>query len=443
MVNRDFHQRRIERPSGRPGYRPTFWCAVCGKKALPNTDRKCTTENCPNLCHENCLGGEEEYNCEHTGLLRAEARIDDPVTFYNQEVDPIPDTSQAPLEEEDDQVGNLSRDELVLTVRSLWKELTSTKEQLNTFKHIIENLPEKRSVLVEALSIVDTLLATQASVGEVQPTSVACTAKPEKIDSEWNNFIEESDETYIWWASVQNSERRGRNRRHSPSLPESFPRSQPPHHHQDEETRQQRVVKRGNNRTAPIQEPVYSLQPQTQNRHLGEERRQQPPRNRNRNKKSAGQPREIPYNREVEEQRQGRVELGRKAQEQQVKCSNCHRTGHSQDQCPRHVVCEYCQGRSHSAQNCRERLADQRQQELIQAIRKSSQEAFTASRGAVWHLPPTGQQGWAPQTFHNSNPHHIHNLHHIQHPHWTHTPPFTATSHNNANMWQNHSPQPY
>lgn len=47
----------------------------------------------------------------------------------------------------------------------------------------MNNLPKKRSVLLECLEIIDTLIGTEVSFdGESHQISVACSAKPEKID---------------------------------------------------------------------------------------------------------------------------------------------------------------------------------------------------------------------------------------------------------------------
>ena len=80
------------------------------------------------------------------------------------------------------------------------------------------------------------------------------------------------------------------------------------------------------------------------------------------------------------------------------KCLQCNRWGHSVDQC-QVLFCEYCQGRYHSSQNCRVKLADQRQQELVQAVRQSSQETLIALRGVAWqlqHPPHPPEVSWAP-----------------------------------------------
>ncbi|KAK4319484.1 hypothetical protein Pmani_009587 [Petrolisthes manimaculis] len=71
----------------------------------------------------------------------------------------------------------------------------------------------------------------------------------------------------------------------------------------------------------------------------------------------------------------------------QIRCSLCHRKDHSEEHCPKHLSCEYCQGRFHTERTCRERQADRRHQDLIQAVRLGSQETLAVLLGAAWRLP--------------------------------------------------------
>lgn len=83
-------------------------------------------------------------------------------------------------------------------------------------------------------------------------------------------------------------------------------------------------------------------------------------------------------------------------QQQQVRCLQCRRHGHSQAQCPR-KTCDYCQGRFHSSLNCRVRIADERQQQLVETVRQTSQETLSALRGVAFQLQhPAAQQRVAP-----------------------------------------------
>ncbi|KAG0723405.1 hypothetical protein GWK47_042786 [Chionoecetes opilio] len=106
---------------------------------------------------------------------------------------PSPAHSTDPAEEEpEDDLNDLRKEELVQLVINLRRDLTSTKSNLNNYRSVTEDLADKRRVLVEALSIVDTLLATHASE-EKQQRAVACTARSDRIDdcgrNSKNNYI--------------------------------------------------------------------------------------------------------------------------------------------------------------------------------------------------------------------------------------------------------------
>ncbi|MPC75434.1 hypothetical protein E2C01_069821 [Portunus trituberculatus] len=78
-------------------------------------------------------------------------------------------------------------------------------------------------------------------------------------------------------------------------------------------------------------------------------------------------------------------QLHSRQQHQARKCPQCKRWAHTRDQCPR-KGCDYCHGRLHSSQNCKTRLADQRQQELVLAVRESNQETLNALKTVAWQL---------------------------------------------------------
>ena len=112
------------------------------------------------MCHVGCLADAPEYNCGNTGQLRERAGISDHVTYTTQDLTqgqhPNP-PEQLPEPTEEDDLGDLSSEELVTLVGSLRRELASSKDQVKAYSEIIDELPEKRSVLVDALSIVETL----------------------------------------------------------------------------------------------------------------------------------------------------------------------------------------------------------------------------------------------------------------------------------------------
>lgn len=58
---------------------------------------------------------------------------------------------------------DIQKEEQVHFLRSPWKDLVSSNAKLGHYRHVTADLEDKRSVLVESLSVVDTLLATRAS----------------------------------------------------------------------------------------------------------------------------------------------------------------------------------------------------------------------------------------------------------------------------------------
>ena len=159
-TKQDTLNRQIERPIGISGIRPGFWYAVCGRKAELKHDLSCSEGGCPNLCHVGCLGNVPEYDCGNTGHLRRRAGIRDQVTFIVWRPATPPATS-FPENTEMDDLNNLSNDEKNILIINIRKELASTKGQLSEYCEIKDDLPSKRYMLVNALSIFDTLLAVK------------------------------------------------------------------------------------------------------------------------------------------------------------------------------------------------------------------------------------------------------------------------------------------
>ena len=351
MVPQRCHERRIDRPSGIPGYRPNWWCSVCGKKALPRTDRKCVVAHCQNYCHSSCLGDEVDYNCEKTAGLRALQGITDAIRFFAEGDEVAPPTPETSNDEE--HLEDLPKNVLVDLVRNLRRDLATAKSQLNTFKNIVTGLPERRSVIVEVLEVIDTLVATQANTEELHQRSIACTARSNKIDEEWEKQLEESDETYIWWADQKTKKIKPK---HAPTKPSTNLENSQPHQGQHKQ--------RQEHRHQPLDRHLSSRENQEGGQQGGQKQKRRSFHNH-------------PH--------KGNLVTA-------TRCAVCHRQGHSGNDCPRHKVCEYCKGRYHTAQSCRHRLADQRQQELIQAVKQTTQESYTAAQRAQWHHPNIANQ---------------------------------------------------
>ena len=205
IVLEEATHRLIERPSGIPGYRPQFWCAVCGRKAEVNKDLHCIEESCPNLCHRNCLHGVADYICGNTAELRQKANISDQVSFITRDLTqpsapPLPTSASNPTERED--LASLSSDEKDDLIISLRRELTSVKEEIKTYSEVIDELTEGRSHIVNALSAVDTLLALRDSKRDKDSVFIASTARADKIDRDWSEHLSGNVTAREWWAGV-------------------------------------------------------------------------------------------------------------------------------------------------------------------------------------------------------------------------------------------------
>lgn len=94
---------------------------------------------------------------------------------------PTPPCDQ--LEDNEDDFNPLQKEELKQLVRNLRRGLGTTKSQLTNYTSVTDNLADKRSLLVEALSLADTLLAIHNSE-DIQQMSVSCTAKSHRLGGE-------------------------------------------------------------------------------------------------------------------------------------------------------------------------------------------------------------------------------------------------------------------
>lgn len=420
---------RIERPKGLCGYRPSYWCTVCGRKASPTTDQQCTTEACPNLCHVHCLGDATEYRCGDTGQLRALAGITDPVTFFvenSQEPtaslpsSSLPPTPSADLveEQQEDGLDNLTKEELIQQLRKVRSELATTKGQLTNYRAITAGLAEKRCVLVEAISIVDTILATHASE-DLQQRSVACSARPHKILSEVVSTVSADTPENTSLSPPPTNTPRSSSPDPAPEAAEgqgqggSPPKRPPPpsSHHSSLESAEERgealsftplpsshhpalVSSEGRGQALSVALPTSFSQPGQPTPPTGGIRRETRTSGNSstEDRQTGGHQRPLkrkkrPATRQNALSEREAAPLPRQGLEQH------YQSRRPQSSSPRHTpeqrhkkVCEYCRGRFHSALDCRARAADERQQELVQAVKQSGQETLLALRNVAWQL---------------------------------------------------------
>ena len=368
----------IERPSGISGYRPASWCAVCGRTVSAQTVKPCISQGCPNLSHVECLGEETEYKCGNTGQLRANAGISDPVSPCRQitpSAPPTPSPTDPTEEESDDDLDALQKQELKKVVKNLRRDLTSTQSLLNNYRCVKDYLIGRRRTLVDELSTVDTLLAT-LTFEEKQQRSVACTARPHNIEAECEAV------TRAARARSPPHSQPSRSSSPPPPPPPSPPSPAHPASAQQTSVEETESATTGGDTTDSTAHDESAAERQLSSQQGTQEGRGQRPQPRRKKKPAA---RGTAPRQEASSTRQ-----------QQTRCLQCWRHGHTQDQCPR-KPCEYCQGRYHSSQNCRVRIADEKQQELAQAVRQTSQDTISLLRGVAWQLQqPNAQQRVGP-----------------------------------------------
>lgn len=130
-------------------------------------------------------GCDEERSKDETSDCNEERRTEG-TSCHQRPAETTPDppgSTDQPhhTEEQGDGLDDIDKEELVTLLRTARKELVSSNAQLAHYRQVTADLEDKRSVLVEALSVVDTLLATRATE-DFQQRSIACTARPQSID---------------------------------------------------------------------------------------------------------------------------------------------------------------------------------------------------------------------------------------------------------------------
>ena len=121
----------ITRPVGLPGYAPKAWCAVCGKTTANLSIRNCVTADCPNVCHTDCLNGEENFNCFNVDTLRSVFDIPDVISYVENSDDV--NVSFTPENYFDNELENLENNELVAMVKRLQAEIVRKNSILSFF----------------------------------------------------------------------------------------------------------------------------------------------------------------------------------------------------------------------------------------------------------------------------------------------------------------------
>ena len=189
----------ITRPLGLPGYAPKVWCAICGKTTANLSIQNCVTADCPNVCHTDCLNGEENFNCFNVDTFRSVFKIPD-IISYVEDSDEV-NAGISPDNDLDKELINLEKKELVAMVERLKAELVRKNSILSFFSTTTTDLANKRDAVVTVLEFIDNIIATKTSLEELEVNSIACSACPEKIDEDWISAVESDENLKTWWES--------------------------------------------------------------------------------------------------------------------------------------------------------------------------------------------------------------------------------------------------
>ena len=196
--NNHFHKHElIAGPSGLSGYIPREWCAVCGKSSGKTAIFKCSDDNCPNICHKSCLDVRDFFDCFDVQELRNKLDIHHPVVYVDLDDDSLEESE----DNYEDDLNQLSNQELIITIQNLRKELGKKSTALSFFDSFIRDLTKQREALVTALDFIDNLASYKSTLEELDFRSIASTARPEKIDEEWERKINSDQNSMSWWSS--------------------------------------------------------------------------------------------------------------------------------------------------------------------------------------------------------------------------------------------------
>lgn len=395
------HHALIARPLGLPGYEPIEWCAVCGKTSVNKPITHCTTTNCPNVCHNKCLGQNSSFECSEVGTLRHLQSISDAVTYVGDtpQQDDVRGVAATSEPNQDDDLLLLEPRELVSIIRQLRSELKRKKSILSFFGTASQSIAEKRDAVVTILDFIDNLTATKSSLDELDVKSIATSARSEKIDKEWQQHINTHRGSQAWWVSNKPRPLQAASTQHNCSG-NSAPIQ-------------------GRDLSGTITSQEHSLQTtKTQLNHRGNILPQQshnspaaatigkkpsPFAKRNtinpggktqRNKGTISAPhRHHKQGTYISVPQAYDLHVPHPVTRQTVReyCQHCRRSGHTEEACRRKTRCSYCHRQGHTTQECRTRLDQERQERFFQKL-----TADQAQNNAViiqslnrYFVPPT------------------------------------------------------
>ena len=191
----------IARPPGLFGYAPRQWCAVCGKTTADKPFVNCNTAECPNTCHTHCLREDTSFDCSEVGSLREAQGVNAHVVYLSKEQHQSTQHDLTDQDDEDSDLLHLDKPELIKLNKALRKELRSKKAILNLFEPSTHHIAENREYLVSVIHFLDRIVALRSSLEELDTNSIACSARSERIDKEWQQHVTSNEAARSWWTS--------------------------------------------------------------------------------------------------------------------------------------------------------------------------------------------------------------------------------------------------
>ena len=378
----DVQQHRlIARPTGLPGYEPREWCSVCGKSSANSTKINCKATDCPNVCHISCLGDNEEFSCDQVSNLRTTLNIVDNVVLYvddsNHENGESANTGNPGTRNEE--LLQLSSNELVDIINRLQTELNRKNYIVGFFSTVSKDIAKHRDALVTILEFIDNISATTSSLEELEVKSVACTARPEKIDEEWEQKIVSNRQVKSWWTS--DKPRKLRNFKHQKEKKiqtnNSISITNEPQvlreTSEDENTSQGVVQGTQKPHRGPNHQGPRGTFPRNNNESARTHHSQPLGRtgynNTRRNTNPTAQNRKTiqPSNRYQQSHRKQFGSNGQSDIEIEY-CTFCNRRGHSTVNCTRARKCDFCHRQGHVIEDCHTRRNEERQEHFFRNL---------------------------------------------------------------------------
>ena len=320
MLSTPNQHARIARPEGLPGYEPREWCAVCGKSTANKGKVNCSYSDCPNICHPQCLGEDSHFTCTEVQRLRQAIGIPDEVSHVTPDNETT-ETHESSAIDEERELLQLEPTDLVRIIRNLRSELARKNSLLKFLGTTTEDIASKRDAVVNILNFFDSIVASTTALPSLEVRSIACTARPEKIDAHFLSQQQEQSSSDPSGPQQSNS---------TQALSSSACEVQSGSATSNSATRTS--VNAGNQQNRPNNRQSQSQQIRHPHRS------------------------NTPFNR-------GAVPQGGR---RPLSCRICKSRGHSEASCNRRKSCDFCNRRGHTVQECRTKRNQERQENFLQ-----------------------------------------------------------------------------